>query len=129
VLRGEEVERLEELHLGREILAPVRHVNRADGQTPELRRDDPVLVVECRVIEVGTLGKGGFSHVQRDSRVALPTVPVAPVAFEVAQPERELVDRCFDLLQAQNVGLLLVDQFMDLRLSGADPVHVPGGNL
>ncbi len=129
LLRGEQVERLEELHLGGKVLAAVRHVDRGHGEARQARRHDAMLVVECRMVEVRALGERLLSHVERDAGVALPAMPVAPVAFDVAQPDGQLVDRGFDLLEAEHVRLLAVDELLDLRLPGADAVHVPGGDL
>src|SRR5262245_32959846 len=74
------VHRLEKLHLGREVLAAVRHVDRRHGHAADLDADDPVLVVEVRMDECRPLGREGLADVQRDARVALrAAVPVAPV--------------------------------------------------
>jgi hypothetical protein len=45
-LRGEGAHRLEEAHLGGEVLAAVRHVDRCDGQRSEIAGDDAMLVIE-----------------------------------------------------------------------------------
>ena len=70
-----------------------------------------------------------LAHVQPDARISFAAVPVAPVALELAQPHRQLVDRGFDLLQAQHVRLLVLDELLKLRVAGTDAVHVPRGDL
>src|SRR6476646_11305097 len=68
----------------------------------------------------------GLSHVQRDAGVALRAMPVAPVALDLAQPHGQLVHGRLDLLEAEDVGLLPVDEFLELRLASANAVDVPG---
>jgi len=119
------VEGFEELHLRRKILAAVGDVDRRDSRLRQAHRDDAVLVIEFRVMKRGPLGMKCLAHVKPDAGVALAAVPVAPVALELAQPDRQLIERGLDLLQAQNGGLFAFDEFLDVRLAGADAVHVP----
>ena len=56
-------------------------------------------------------------------------MPVAPVAFEVAEPHGQLVQRRLDLLQAQDIRLGGGQPGLELGLAGAQPVDVPGGDL
>ena len=87
------------------------------------------LVVEGGMRERRALGQTACAHVQRHARVALRAVPVAPVALELAEPDRQLVGRRLDLLQADDVGLLALEPLLQLRLPRADAVDVPGGDL
>ena len=54
--RGVGVERFEEAHLAREVLAAVRHVDRCDGRFRQPRGDDAVLEVELGMVERGRSG-------------------------------------------------------------------------
>src|SRR5581483_2736371 len=79
------VHRLQEPHLGRKVLAAVRHVDRGHGRVAELDDHDPVLVVEGRMDERRLVGRDRLADVQADARVALfAAVPVAPVALHFA---------------------------------------------
>src|SRR4030095_2883187 len=84
-----------------------------------------MLVVELRVVEIRPVRPSSCSDVQSDTGVAFATVPIAPVAFDVAQPYRQLFDGRFDLLDAQDIGLLAVDELLELCLPRPDPVDVP----
>ena len=66
---------------------------------------------------------------QCDARVSFSSMPVAPVALQLAEPDRKLIGGRLDLLQAQNVRLLFFKELMKLRLAGADSIHVPGRDL
>ena len=127
---GVRVHRLEEPHLGGEVLAAVRHVDRRDGQRRRrVDRDDAVLVVEGGMREGGPLGRERLADVQADAGVALAAVPVAPVALHLAEGGRHLVGGGLDFLQADDVRALALDPFLDLRLTRPDAVDVPGGDL
>ena len=128
-LGGVGVHRLEETHLGGEVLAAVGHVDRRHGGLRQPHRDDALLEVERRMQEARRLHAVVLPHQQPDARVALAAVPVRPVALGVGEPQRQLIERRLDLLQAQHVGALALEQVLQLRLAGADAVHVPGGNL
>ena len=94
------------------------------------RGHDAVFVVELRMLkDPATIGKCVLAHVQPDAGVALAAVPVAPVALELAQPDRKLIERGLQLLQAQHVGLLALDELLQLRVARADAVHVPRGDF
>src|ERR1051325_8357725 len=56
-------------------------------------------------------------------------VPVTAIALQLAQSGRHLGDRRFKLLQANHIGSLALDPLENLRLSGADAVHIPGGDF
>jgi hypothetical protein len=56
-------------------------------------------------------------------------MPVRPVALGVGQPQRQLVDRRLDLLQAQDVGALALEKGLQLGVARADAIDVPGGDL
>ena len=128
--RGVGVHRLEELHLGGEVLAAVRHVDRRDGHAAaDLGGDDPVLVVERGVGKRRPLGRERLADVQGDAGVALVAVPVAPVALHLAESGRHLIGCGLDLLQADDVRSLARDPLLHLRLPRADAVDVPGGDL
>jgi len=119
------VEGFEELHLRRKVLTAVRDVDRRDGRLRQAHCDDAVLVIELRVMKRRPLGMKCLAHVEGDAGVALAAMPVAPVALELAQPDRQLIERGLDLLQAQNVGLFAFNKFLDVRLARANAVHVP----
>ena len=121
--------RFEKAHLGREVLAAVRDVDRRHGEVADVDRDDPVLEVELRMRECGPLGPALLADVQADARVALRSVPVAPVALEVAEAHGQLIERGLDLLQADHVRLVALDPLEQLAVPGADAVDVPGGDL
>ena len=84
--------------------------------------EDPVGRI---AIEGRPLGHTGLADVERHARISLAAVPVAPVALEVAQPHRQLVDGRLNLLQAEDIGLFAIEEILDLRLAGADAVDVP----
>src|SRR5436190_4364899 len=56
-------------------------------------------------------------------------MPVAPVAFELAEPDRELIDVRLDFLQTNHVGGLSLDEVLQLGLPRPNAVDVPGGDL
>jgi hypothetical protein len=56
-------------------------------------------------------------------------VPVTPVAFHVAEPDRQLVLPRLDFLQADDVRPVAFNPFLHLCLPGANSVHVPRGDL
>src|SRR5262245_44887044 len=72
-----------------------------------------------------TLRRDRTADVQRDARVALRAVPVAPVPLELAEPDGNLIGRRLDLLQAHDVGPLALDPVLQLSLTRADTVDVP----
>ena len=129
VVGREQFERIEESHLRRKVLAAVRHVDRRDGKCRQLGDDDAVLVVELRVLKNRLGGKCVLAHVQPDARISFAAVPVAPVALELAQPHRQLIQRGFQLLQAEHVRPLALDELLQLRVARTDAVHVPRGDL
>jgi hypothetical protein len=69
------------------------------------------------------------ADVQSDTRVALASMPAAPVALETEEGSRYLVRRGLDLLQADDVRALALDPVVELRLPRPDAVDVPGGDL
>src|SRR5688572_32218561 len=73
--------------------------------------------------------KGEPAHVQTDSGIPFPAVPVAPVTVQLTEPDGKLIERGFDLLQTQHVGLFSIEKIVELRLTGADTVDVPGRDL
>ena len=95
----------------------------------KLRCDDAVLVVEVRMLKVRRRRKRVLAHVEPDARIPFAAVPVAPVPLDLAQPHRKLVQRGFQLLEAQHVGLLALDELLELRIARANAVHVPRGDL
>jgi hypothetical protein len=111
-----------------------RHVDRRHGDRPqccdvvedELRRHDPVFVIERRMVERGALRIRVLADVEPDARIAFAAVPVAPVPFDLAEPDRQLIDRRLELLQAEHVGLLPVEEILKIRLAGPDAIDVPG---
>jgi hypothetical protein len=127
--RGKRIELFQKAHLSRKVLPAVRHIDRRHGHLGQSRHDDAVLVVEGRVLEHRSIGRGRLADVQPDPGVRLSSVPVAPVALDVAQPDRELVERRFDLLQAEHVRLLMLDERQQLGLTRADAVDVPGDDV
>src|SRR5687768_13678625 len=70
-----------------------------------------------------------FRHQHRDTGIALLAVPVAPVGFDVAKLERQLIERRFDLLQADDVGFLSGEPLNQLTLPRADAIDVPRCDL
>ena len=123
--------RLEEAQLGGEILAAVGHVDRRDQRPRHAHDGDARLDVEVRVHVIGRSASTSLRTMQRDARIALRAVPVAPVVGqrELADGARDVVPRRLDLLQAQDVGLLARHEGGDFVLAGADAVHVPGRDL
>src|SRR5205814_2564967 len=106
-----------------------RSLRRRDDQVPELRGDDARLVIELRMDEARPARKRALAQVQGDARVAFVPVPEAPVPRKVAERDRNVLRRGLDLLEADDVGRLALDPFQDFGRPGADPVHVPGGDL
>src|SRR5262249_59666911 len=76
-----------------------------------------------------TGGGEGLAHLQRDARVPLAAVEVAPVALHLAEGRGNLIGGRFDFLQADDVRALLRDPLLDLRLPRPDAVDVPGRQL
>jgi hypothetical protein len=70
-----------------------------------------------------------FRDQQGHTRVAFLAVPVAPVVVDVAQLERQLIQRGFDFLQADEVGLFGGEPVEQLALPRANAVDVPGSDL
>ena len=69
------------------------------------------------------------ADVECDARIALPAVPVTPIALEIADGEGDLIGGGFDFLQADDVRALTLNPFLDLRVSRPDAVDVPGRDL
>ena len=121
-LGGAGVEACEEAHLGVEVLAAVGHVDRGHRDVAGQRR---TVATRCaarsRTADASRPARSDaadFETQQRDARVALLAVPVAPVVLDVAQFERQLVERRLDLLQADDVGVFA---------RRASPAAAPGG--
>src|SRR5262249_54838934 len=91
--------------------------------------DDAVFVVEIGVCKRRTLGAGILPYMKADARIAFAAVPVTPVAFDIAQPHRQLVHRRLNLLQTQHVRPLPLDEVQPSGLSRPNAVDVPGPNL
>ena len=106
VVRGEHAHGLQKRHLRGEVLAPVRHVNRRHGDLAEGYRDDAVFEIEGGMREGRGVRPALLADVEAHAGVAFSAVPVAPVAVDVAEPHRQLIDRRLDLLQAHHVGTL-----------------------
>ena len=102
----------EEAHLGLEILAAIRHVDRRDGDRWQRNEHDPVFVIEVGMFEGRALGRQALADVQPYARVAFRAVPVTPVAFHFTQRSRHLVLGCFDLLQAYEFGAFNADPLL-----------------
>src|SRR5262245_8898774 len=120
---------LEEAHLRDEILAPVRYVNRRNGYVRERHGDDAMLEVEGRMLEGWWIGKRCGADVKRDARITLAAVPITRIALELANPDRQLIERRFDFLEAQDVRLLALDELLQFGLPCADPIDVPRGDF
>ena len=102
------------------------------GTDPEITPQylgDALLEVERWMRHGRRRGGDRLRHEQADARVALLPVPERPVALDVPQLERELVDRGLDLLQADEVGPLARQPGEQLALAGPHAVDVPGGDL
>src|SRR6185503_20621192 len=69
------------------------------------------------------------AHVQADAGIALISVPVAPVALELAQRQRNLIGRRLDFLQADDIRALALDPLVELPFARPESVYVPGRNL
>jgi len=76
-----------------------------------------------------TLCREVVADVEGDARIPLGAVPVAPVAVELTERERDCVRRRLDFLQADDIRALALDPFVDLRFPRPNPVDVPGGDL
>ena len=81
------------------------------------------------MMKAGRSGQRSRRTCKRDARVALAAVPVAPVALELEEQQRHLVEAGLDLLQADDVGPVALDPVEQLRLPRADAVDVPGRDL
>src|SRR6478609_7586760 len=79
--------------------------------------------------EARSLRRECLTHVERHAGIALLAVPVAPVTLHLAESRRNLVGRGLDLLEAENIRALALDEFLQLRLTSANAVHVPGGDF
>ena len=121
--------RLEERELGGEVLAAVRDVDGRGGEPLRRGLDDARLVVELRVRE----RHGGPERLrlqeEADARVPLVAVPVRRVARGRRERDRHLLRRGLQLLQADDVWRVRVEELEDLQLARADPVHVPRDDL
>ncbi len=123
------VHRLEELHLRREVLAAVGHVDRRDRQPRQPRDRDAGLEVERRVHE-SRGARGRWPSARGARRRSTPCRRASSTSSPPSRRgRRDLVGRRLDLLQADHVGLLARDPLLDLRLPRADAVDVPGRNL
>jgi hypothetical protein len=92
-------------------------------------RGDAILEIEFRMGERRPFRGERLADVQRDARIPLAAVPVAPVAVEIEQQRGQLLGSGFDFLQADDVRALARDPFLNLRVSRPDTVDVPGGDL
>jgi hypothetical protein len=79
--------------------------------------------------EGGPLRRARLADVQRDARITLAAVPVAPVAVEAEKGFGDLLGCGFDFLQADDVRALALDPFLDLGVPRPDAVDVPGGDF
>src|SRR5262245_47965587 len=79
-------------------------------------------------MRIGAARKGAAPEVQRDAGVTLLPVPVTVVPAELAQRFRDPFLRRLDLLQAQHVRLLALDELRDFSLAGANAVDIPCGD-
>src|SRR5258708_20102229 len=73
------IHRFEELHLCGEVLAAVGHVDRCDGELPDLYRRAPRFVVPGLMCERRPLRRERLLDVQGHPRVGLAAMPIAPV--------------------------------------------------
>ena len=85
------VQRLEEAHLGGEVLAAVRHVDRRHGQIADVHGGDPVFEIELGVKARGPIGGELAADVEPDAGITLAPVPIAPVAVEIEEQLRDLI--------------------------------------
>ena len=79
--------------------------------------------------ESGRFGGEPLADMQGDAGIPLGPVPVAPIPFDLAEPDRQLIHGRLDFLQTEDVGLLALEPFLELRLARPDPVDVPRGDL
>src|SRR5205823_4978724 len=100
-----------------------------EDRVARLRLHDARLMIERRVRERRLLAERVAAQVQRHAGVAAVAVPVAPVAVEVADRGRDLLDLRLDLLQTDDVGLRRRDPLLELLATRADAVHVPGADF
>jgi hypothetical protein len=126
---GKRVERGEELHLRRKVLAAVGDIDRCHTGVRCPHRHNSVLVVERGMRKGWPFRRKLFAYEQTNPGIPLRSVPVAPVVFELAQKHRDLVGRRLDLLQAQDVWPFFAHPVLHLIEAGADTVDVPGANL
>ena len=117
---------LEEAELRGVVLSAVGDVDRRDREVADLGRDDARLVVEGGMPEGRPRLAELLAEVEGDSRVAAGAVPVAPVAFGLEEQLGNLVGLRLDLLEADGVRPFGREPIAHLRLTGADPVDVPG---
>ena len=125
-LRRELLERRQEAQLRRVVLAAVRHVDRHDGDRRQPHDHDPILVVEGGMGKSRPLRRHRLADVQGHARIALLAVPIAPVAVHLTERRRDLIGRRLDFLEADDVGTIARDPFLQLRLTRANAVDVPG---
>src|SRR5215831_5617095 len=76
--RRERVELFEELHLGGEVLAAVRHIDRCHRQLADLDGDNAMLEVEGWVGKRWAFRRERLTHVDRDAGIPFASVPIAP---------------------------------------------------
>ncbi len=77
-------QRLEESHLRREVFAAVWNIDRGDREVLKPGGDDSMFEVERRMFENRSLSHGVGSHVQPDAGICLASMPVTPVALDLA---------------------------------------------
>ena len=129
--RGVGVHRLEKPHLGREILAAVRHVDRGDGQSATAASTVTMRFSKSNV----RMGERRAARAQSlaDVQARRPSSPCRRASStsspRARRARRDLVGGGLDLLQADDVRALALDPLLDLRLPRADSVDVPGGDL
>ena len=123
------LEAVEELQLGVEILAAVRHVDGSEAQIADVGLHHARLVIELGVRELRPGGKRRLAQVQRDARIPFEPMPEAPVFSEQSERFRDGFGRSLDLLKTEHVRLLGLDPLQDLGRPRPNAVHVPGRNL
>ncbi|MGA8060494.1 MAG: LLM class flavin-dependent oxidoreductase, partial [Candidatus Binataceae bacterium] len=123
------LDRLQKTKLGGVVLAPVRYVDGGDQQTASQRLDDPSLVVERRMRESGLFSEAILAQMQADAGIGGRSMPVTPVAGQATERFGDLLALRFELLQAEDVGTLSLDELDQLAPTSANAVDVPGDDL
>jgi hypothetical protein len=75
--------------------------------------------------EVGFVSKQSLSDMQAHPGIGPQPMPIAIITFHLTERFGDLRRGRFDFLQANDVGLIAFDPLENLRLAGANPVHVP----